>query len=185
MVYNLAMKADKNSIVSAKPIENLIFIIRGQRVMLDADLAALYGVPTKVFNQAIKRNLNRFPGDFMFQLTEEETQSLRSQIVTSKQGRGGRRYLPYAFTEHGTVMAANILNSDRATQASVFVVRAFVKLREILATHKEIAAKVAELERKLTSHDRQIIEIVKVIKKLMTPPKADPKPIGFAAPKKN
>ena len=176
--------AVKNSIVPAKPIESLILIIRGQRVMLDADLAVLYGVSTKVFNQAVKRNLNRFPEDFMFQLTEEEAESLRSQIVTSKEGRGGRRYLPYAFTEHGTVMAANVLNSKRAVQASVFVVRAFVRLREILATHKEIAAKVEELERKLTSHDRQIIEIVKVIKQLMTPPKPDSRPIGFSTPKK-
>jgi hypothetical protein len=153
--------------------------------MLDADLAAIYGVTTKRFNEQVKRNLDRFPDDFMFHLNEEETESLRSQIATSKEGRGGRRYLPYAFTEHGAIMAANVLNSKRAVQASVFVVRAFVRLREILVAHKEIAEKVAELERKLTSHDRQIIEIIKVIKQLMTPPKTDPKPIGFAAPKKN
>ena len=176
--------ADKNSIVPAKPIESLILVIRGQRVMLDADLAALYGVPTKVFNQAVKRNLKRFPQDFMFQLNPEEKQ----QVVTNCDHLAKLKFspnLPYAFTEHGTVMAANILNSDRATQASVFVVRAFVRLREILATHKEIAAKVEELERKLTSHDRQIIEIVKVIKQLMAPPKAEPKPIGFATKIKN
>jgi len=173
----------KGQIVPVKRIESLILVIRGQRVMLDADLAALYGVPTKVLNQAVRRNTDRFPEDFMFQLTDEEFENLRSQFVTSKQGRGGRRYLPYAFTEHGAIMAANILNSGLAVEMSVYVVRAFVRLREMLATHRELAAKVAELERKTAGHDRQIIKIIKVIKQLMAPPAVTAKKIGFR-PKK-
>ncbi len=110
-----------------------ILFIRNSRVMLDADLAVLYGVPTKVFNQAVKRNLNRFPADFMFQLNDEEFTNLRSQFVTSSEGHGGRRYAPYAFTEHGAIMAATILNSQRAIDMSVFVVRAFVEYRQFLS----------------------------------------------------
>jgi hypothetical protein len=181
----LAMKAVKNLIVPIKQIESLILIIRGQRVMLDEDLAAIYGVATRRFNEQIKRNLDRFPDDFMFRLSKEEAESLRSQIATSKQGRGGRRYLPYAFTEHGAIMAANVLNSERAVEMSVYIVRAFIRLREMLASHKELAVKFAELERKLSTHDRQIIEIVKVIKQLMAPPKTEPKPIGFVTKIKN
>src|SRR5437867_4317305 len=119
--------------VPVEIIEQKIYLIRGQKVMFDADLAALYAVETKVFNQAVRRNLDRFPDDFMFQLTKEEADSLRSQIVTSKTSRGGRRYLPYAFTEHGVSMLSAVLNSDRAVQMSILIIRAFVKLREILA----------------------------------------------------
>ena len=160
--------------------------------MLDADLAALYGTTTKAFNQAVKRNLERFPADFRFQLTVEEaeavrlrivTENLRSQIVTSNSAaRGGRRYLPYAFTEHGAIMAASVLNTSRAIEASVYVVRAFVKLRELLSTHKELAGKVAELERKVGSHDAAIQSLVVAIRRLMEPPPAPARRrIGFAA----
>ena len=173
----------KGQIVPVKRIESLILVIRGQRVMLDSDLASIYGVKTKVLNQAVKRNQNRFPEDYMFQLTQEEAANLRSQFVTSSSGYGGRRYLPYAFTEHGAIMAANVLNSGTAVEMSVYVVRAFVRIREFLATHKELAIKFAELERKLATHDRQILEIVKVIKQLMAPPQRKPKKIGFALEK--
>jgi len=130
-------------------IDNMIRTIRGHKVILDRDLAALYGVPTFRFNEAVKRNRKRFPADFMFQLTTEEIAALTSQIAMSKRGRGGRRTLPYAFTEHGAVMAANILNSRRAVQMSIFVVRAFIKMRQTMATNKVLMEKLAELESKL------------------------------------
>jgi hypothetical protein len=171
----------ERAIVPIGQIEQRILLIRSQRVMLDADLAELYGVKTKVLNQAIRRNLNRFPDDFMFRLTEVETKSLRSQFVTSNAGRGGRRYRPYAFTEHGAIMAASVLNSPRAVKVSVYVVRAFVKLREVLSTHKALARKLAELERRLDTHDDQIEALLEAIRELMAPP---PEPrrrrIGFA-----
>ena len=176
--------AVKGPIVPVKQIESLILNIRGQRVMLDADMASIYGVSTKRLNEQVKRNKKRFPEDFMFQLTEEESKSLRSQFATSKEGRGGRRYLPYAFTEHGAIMAANVLNSELAVEMSVYVVRAFVRLREFLAAHKELAIKFSELERKLATHDRQILEIVKVIKELMAPQTKEPKKIGFRPEKR-
>src|SRR5262249_45057187 len=138
------------SIILVDQIEPLIHDIRGHKVLLDNDLSLLYGVPTRVLNQAVKRNRSRFPDDFLFQLTREEEEALRSQIVTLKKGRGQhRKYAPYAFTEHGAIMAATILNSPRAIEVSVFVVRAFVKLRQLALDHKELAAKLAELERKL------------------------------------
>ncbi len=169
----------RTEIMLARRIENLIFVIRGQRVMIDADLATLYGVETKRLNRQVKRNLVRFPKDFVFQLTPQEARNLRCQFGTSSSGYGGRRYLPYAFTEHGAIMAANVLNSERAVEMSVYVVRAFVRLREMLAAHKQLGEKLAELERKLATHDRQIIQIVKVIKQLMAPPPNPPRKIGF------
>ena len=175
--------AGKGQIVAVRQIESMILTIRGQRVMLDADLAMIYGVETRVLNQAVRRNLDRFPEDFMFQLTPEEASNLKSQIVISRSGWGGRRKLPFVFTEHGAIMAANMLNSETAVDMSVYVVRAFVRIRQFLATHKELAAKFAELERKLGTHDRQIIEIVKVIKQLMAPPPSSAKRIGFALEK--
>ncbi len=135
----------RDSALTPKPIEDQIFLVRGQKVLLDADLAALYGVEVKALNQAVKRNPDRFPSDFVFRLTPEEDEALRSQIVTSKSSRGGRRYAPYAFTEHGAIMAASVLNSPRAVEMSIYVVRAFLRLREMLATHKALAAKLAEL----------------------------------------
>jgi phage regulator Rha-like protein len=153
------------------PIEHItqsILDLRGHRVLLDADLAELYGVTTKSFNQQIRRNRERFPEDFMFQLTDEESAILRSHFVTSSSSKwGGRRYRPYAFTEHGAIMAATVLNSARAVDVGVYVVRAFVKLREMLASNKELAKKLEKLERKLDSHDQAIVGIMKMLLDLM------------------
>jgi len=167
-------------------ITALILVIRGKRVILDRDLAALYGVPTFRFNEAVKRNRNRFPGDFMFQLTRDEAASLTSQIAMSKSGRGGRRTLPYAFTEHGTVMAANILRSPKAIQMSVFVVRAFIRMRQMLVEQRGLARKLAELEEELTArldiHETAINEIFGQIKRLLSSPPEPQQPkrrIGF------
>ena len=172
------------AIILSEQIGSRILTIRGQRVMLDSDLATLYGVPTKALNQAIKRNPDRFPPDFMFQTTEQEVSFLKSQIVTAKteahDGRGGRRSLPYAFTEHGAIMAASVLNSKQAVDVSIYVVRAFVQLREMLAGNKELAAKFAELETRVGKHDETIRSIVAAIRQLMQPPKpAGKKKIGF------
>ncbi len=156
-------------------IEGLINTVRGQRIILDSDLAKLYGTETKVLVQAIKRNLNRFPRDFMFQLTREEFDSLRSQIVTSK-GRGGRRHLPYAFTEHGVIMAANVLNSERAVQVSVHIVRAFVQLRQMQLTSSELRHKLDALERQ---YDAQFKVVFMAIRQLTSPPPTKDKQIGF------
>jgi len=167
--------------VVIESVAQRILLIRGQKVMLDADLSELFGVPTKVFNQAIRRNLERFPADFMFQLTEDEHESLRSQIVTSKTVRGGRRYLPYVFTEHGAIMAATILNSPKAVEMSVFIVRAFVQLREMLSSNAELAAKLLELERKVSGHDQAIAGLIDAIRQLMMPAAGKSRPIGFTA----
>lgn len=169
----------------ALPIERIahsILIAHRQRVLLDSDLAALYGVTTKRFNEQIKRNLARFPADFMFQLSAEDAAGLRSHFATSKPGRGGRRYAPYVFTEHGAIMAATILNSPRAAEMSVYVVRAFVRLRSMLASNKELARRLDELERKLATHDQAIVSILKAIRELTAPP-PEPKRrgIGFTA----
>jgi hypothetical protein len=163
-------------------IERAILLIRGQKVMLDRDLAELYDVPTKVLNQAVKRNAERFPGDFMFQLREEEMDVvLRSQFVTSKGGRGGRRYLPYAFTEQGVAMLSSVLNSDRAIEVNIAIMRAFVRLREIMATHKDLARKLEELEKKLGQHDEKFQIVFEAIRQLMAPPEPAKKGrIGFA-----
>ena len=160
-------------------IEKQVLLVRGQKVLLDADLAALYGVEVRALNQAVKRNEERFPSDFVFQLTAEENEALRSQTVTSKSSRGGRRYAPYAFTEHGAIMAASVLNSPRAVEMSIFVVRAFLRLREMLATHKALAAKLAQLERRLATHDNKIVAIVKAIQELAMPPEKPSRRIGF------
>ena len=167
-------------------ITTLIITVRGKRVILDRDLAALYGVPTFRFNEAVKRNRNRFPGDFMFQLTRDEAASLTSQIAMSKSGRGGRRTLPYAFTEHGTVMAANILRSPKAIQMSVFVVRAFIRMRQMLIEQRGLARKLAALGEELTArldvHETAINEILGQIRRLLSsPPEPEPpkKRIGF------
>ncbi len=188
-------------LIPHEQIERSILLLRGQKVILDADLAALYGVPTYRFNEAFKRNRHRFPDDFAFQLTAEEFADLRSRIVTSSlPGAGksgdvanssqfamsssrhrGAAYRPWAFTEHGALMAANILRSERAVRMSVIVVRAFVRLREMLATNKELAAKLAELERKVTSHDGHIQSLFDAIRQLMEPTAPKPRRIGFHA----
>jgi phage regulator Rha-like protein len=169
-------------------IEQRIYTIRGVRVILDSDLAALYGVPTKRLNEQYRRNRKRFPEDFAFQLTVKETNSLRSQIATST-SHGGRRYRPYAFTEHGALMAANILNSARAVQMSIFVVRAFAKMREALRGTPELARKLSELEKKLTArldiHEAAIVEVLREVMQILNPPPQPEPPrrrIGFREP---
>jgi len=169
-------------LIAIESVAQRILVVRGHKVMLDTDLAELFGVPTKVFNQAVMRNLARFPADFMFQLNENENESLRSQIVTLKTGRGRhRKYLPYAFTEHGAIMAATILNSPQAVEMSVFIVRAFVQLREMLSTNTELAAKLLELERKVSGHDQAIVGLMNGIRELMKQPVGASRPIGFTA----
>ena len=174
---------------SAVPMESLISLIREQKVILDSDLSRIYGVETKRLNEQVRRNPKRFPPDFVFQLTQEEAQlelRSRSQIATLKRGQN-IKHLPHAFTEHGAIMAANVLNSDQAVQMSVFVVRAFVKMREVLANNRALAEKLAELERKLTDrmdvHEKAIVHVLGEIRKLMTPPPPPPEPprrqIGF------
>jgi len=168
-------------IATVDALSGRIHLVRGQRVMLDTDLAELYGVTTKRFNEQVKRNVERFPTDFMFQLTAEEHDSLRSQIATSKTGRGGRRYLPYVFTEHGAIMAASVLSSPRAVEMSVFVVRAFVQLRELLGSSRELADRLDDLERKLSTHDQAIAGVIDAIRRLTSVPAKPSRPIGFTA----
>lgn len=151
-------------------IASKILVLRGQKVMLDVDLAGLYGVETRRLNEQVRRNLDRFPADFMFRVSAEEFAGLMSQSATSKAGRGGRRKLPLAFTEHGAIMAATVLNSPRAIDASVHVVRAFVRMREVLASNQELAAKLDQLEKKLSTHDQAITGILEAIRQLMQPP---------------
>ena len=180
--------ASAKTLVPTENITRAILVLRGHRVLLDTELATLYGVTTKRFNEQVRRNRKRFPGDFMFQLNAPEAEALRSQTATSNappQGRGGRRYLPYAFTEHGAIMAATILNTPRAVEVSVYVVRAFVQLRELLASNKELARRFAQLEtrldKKLTTHDEAIAAILSAIRQLMHPPEPKRRPIGFTA----
>ena len=157
------------SLIHLEHIQSRILVLRGERVLLDRDLAALYGVPTFRFNEAIKRNAVRFPDDFRFQLTADEMAALTSQFAMSKPGRGGRRTLPYAFTEHGAIMAANVLKSDAAVEMSVHVVRAFIRLRQLMINHKVLAGKLAELDARLGEHDEQLAAIVAAIRQLTTP----------------
>jgi ORF6N domain-containing protein len=167
------------------PVEQIIqtiAILRGHRVLLDAELAALYGVTTKALNQAVKRNSARFPKDFIFRLSAQETEALnRSQIVTGSQKHRDPRFPPYAFTEHGAIMAASILNSPRAIEMSIYVVRAFVQLRELLASNTALARKLNELEAKLNTHDQAIAAILSAIRELMNPPAPKGRGIGFTA----
>lgn len=168
-------------------ISQRIFFIRGEKVILDADLARIYGVTTARLNEQVKRNLEKFPKDFVFQLTPMEFDRLMSQIAISKKGRGGRRKLPWAFTEHGAIMAATILNSERAVAMSVYVVRAFVKYRKLLAGDKNLAKKLMELERRLTErldiHEKAIFRLFAEIREILNPPPPPPEPpkrrIGF------
>lgn len=164
--------------VSVEVIERKILLIRSDKVMLDRDLAELYGVRTKAFNQAVKRNPERFPPDFMFQLTREEAQMLRSQFVTAS--RRNIRYRPYAFTEQGVAMLSSVLRSQRAVQVNIVIMRAFVKLRGILATHKDLMAKLDALEKKYEKHDAQIAAIFDAIRKLVAEPQTPTKHgVGF------
>lgn len=168
--------------IQSERIERVIVIVRGQKVILDRDLATLYGVSTGNLNKAVKRNLDRFPADFMFRLSEEDAEVLIFQIGISK-GRGGSRHLPYAFTEQGVAMLSSVLRSRQAIQVNVAIMRAFVRLRETLALHKELARKLTELEGKIEGHDKTIQSLFEAIRQLMTPPaEPEPKPhpeIGF------
>jgi phage regulator Rha-like protein len=168
--------------VRSQIVESKIRVFRDRKVILDSDLAELYGVESKRLNEQVKRNAERFPEDFVFQLSAEEFGVLRSQTATSTAGRGGRRYQPYAFTEHGAIMAASVLNSPRAVEMSIFVVRAFVRMREARATSQQIAAKLSELEQKLERHDTEIQTLIDAIKELMDPPAPVQGKIGFAVP---
>ena len=172
---------DTSTSLVSNEIAQRIHLVRGHKVMLDADLAALYSVDTRVLVQAVKRNFRRFPSDFMFQLSDMEWASLRSQVVISK-GRGGRRYAPYVFTEHGALMLSSVLNSDMAADVGILVVRTFVQLREMLSTHKELAAKFEVLEQKIGSHDQAIAGLIDAIRHLMTEPAQSQRPIGFITP---
>ena len=173
-------------IIPAERIDKRILVLRDRRVLLDADLAVLYGVDTRTLIQALKRNIARFPDDFMFQLTPEEFAFLRSQNVISKlAGRGGRRYPPYAFTEHGVAMLASVLNSPRAIEVSVLIVRVFVRMREALTASRELAHKLAELEQRLDTHDEAIQSLMAAIRSLMTPPEQRRRRIGFVRPDQN
>jgi len=179
------------AIIPTEHIASAIRVVRGHKVIIDADLAALYGVETRRLNEQIRRNLERFPDDFMFQLSAEETTALMSQFATSKPGRGGRRKPALVFTEHGALMAATLLNSPRAVEVSLYVVRAFVRLRETLAQHKDLAAKLDDLEKKLQGlavrHDSlaantrmQLKQVFEAIRELMSPPEpARKRSIGF------
>lgn len=160
-------------------IEEAIFRIRGQKVMLDRDLAALYGVETKALNKAVRRNLDRFPPDFMLQLTQEEASSLRFHFGTLKRGQHFK-YLPFAFTEQGVAMLSGILRSKQAVQVNLAIMRAFVRLRETLSLHKELASKLADMEKRIEGHDTAIQSLFEAIRQLMSPPPVPPKPeIGF------
>jgi len=200
------MTDTRTSLVPIESIAAGIVLLRGRKVILDSDLARLYGVTTKRLNEQVRRNLDRFPDDFAFQVTQEEIESLRLQNATSNEDpnlrsqiatssgsepenlrsqnatsrHGGRRYLPYAFTEHGAVMAASVLNSPRAVEISVYVVRAFIRLRELLSTHAELSQRLAELESKVDNHDQEIATLIDAIRQLMRTPD-DPRRIGFRA----
>lgn len=185
---------EKGPFLPVEQIARAIIVVRGQKVLLDEDLARLYGVETRRLNEQVRRNLDRFPDDFMFRLTSVEYADLISQSATSKTGRGGRRTLPLAFTEHGAIMAAAVLNSPRAVEVSVYVVRAFVRLREILASNRELAAKLDALERKtelislqhqtFAGNTRaQLKQVFEALRQLMATPEQPRRPIGFVVPK--
>jgi hypothetical protein len=181
---NVSASVEPTEPLSIGEIAQRIQLIRGQRVVLDADLAAFYGETTKRFNQQVRRNLARFPADFMFQLDENELAALRLQFATLKTGRGQHsKYLPLVFTEHGAIMAATLLNSPRATAISVHVVRAFVELRAMLASNQALAQKVNTLERKVSTHERNIAELADSMAQLLhTPAEPAKRPIGFINP---
>jgi hypothetical protein len=170
--------AKSSNIISVESVASRIMNIRGHRIIIDADLASLYGVSTRVLNQAVKRNIDRFPHDFMFTLAKEE----KEEVVTNCDHLSKLKYsshLPNAFTEHGAIMAATILNSPKAVEMSIFVVRAFVRLREMFSSQKQLASKLIELEQKLSSHDRDIAMLIDAIRQLMVPPVQQRRQIGF------
>lgn len=172
--------ANETTYAPMRRIEDLIFLVRGQRVMLDSDMAKVYGVSTTRLNEQFRRNRDRFPESFAFQLTAEEFANLISQNAISKKGRGGRRTLPWVFTEHGALQLANVLRSETATKASIRVVQVFISMREQLAAHKELAGKLAELENRITGHDEALQNLFEAIRQLIEPPLPEDRPkIGF------
>lgn len=173
---------NKSAVALTKKAGAKILVLRNQKVILDTDLAALYGVAVKRLNEQVKRNSERFPPDFLFSLTPAEYQDLRSHNATSSSKHGGRRYLPNAFTEHGAIMAASILNSKRAVEMSIFVVRAFVQMREALLVNQKVVSTLSELESRLDDHDTEIQDLVEAIRELMAPAPANSRRIGFEAP---
>ena len=185
MAKNPSRSAAENLPIPVEMIERRIYLIRGHKVMLDSDLAELYGETTTRLNQQVRRNMDRFPEDFAFQLTLEESDALMLQIATSKTGRGGRRKLPLVFTEQGVAMLSSVLRSKRAVAVNITIMRAFVRLREVLATHKDLARRMADLEREQKAQGRHITDVFKAIQKLLEPPKDKPRrAIGFQASKK-
>ncbi|MEX2138247.1 MAG: ORF6N domain-containing protein [Pirellulales bacterium] len=170
------MAKHATKLIIGERIERAIHVVRGEKVMLDSDLAALYGVTTARLNEQVRRNRDRFPSDFAFQLTQQEFARLMSQIATSKEGRGGRRKLPYAFTEHGAIMLASVLNSPIAVDASIQVVRAFIRLRELLVSNKVLVKRLDELE---AQYDKQFAVVFEAIRQLMSPPEQPPREMGF------
>jgi len=177
------MRKRNPAFVAAEHIARSILLLRGHRVLLDATLAALYGVETRALIQAVKRNRERFPVDFLFQLASEEVDSLRSQsVISNAPGRGGRRYTPYAFTEQGVAMLSSVLRSKEAVHVNIEIMRAFVRLRGLLASNRELAAKLDELERRVSSNDQAIAAILSAIRQLMASPEPKRRPIGFVSP---
>ena len=182
MIRQRVMTMDKNvEIITPESIEQLIFMIRGQKVMLDRDLAGLYGVETRVLKQAVRRNVARFPEDFMFEMTEAEFKNWRSQFVTSNRDRMGLRYRPMAFTEQGVAMLSSVLKSDRAVQVNIEIMRAFVKLRQMLSANKDLERRFDALEER---YDEQFKVVFDAIRALMEPPEKSRKPIGFEVKEK-
>ena len=171
-----------NELIPVEMIERKILIIRGQKVMLDRDLAVLYDVETRMLNQAVRRNIRRFPKDFMFQLTKDEMNNWKSQIVISNKEKMGLRKTPYAFTENGVAMLSSVLNSERAITVNIQIMRTFTKIREMLATHKDLKQKIEEMEKK---YDAQFRVVFEAIKQLMEPPQKTRKRIGFLRDKEN
>jgi phage regulator Rha-like protein len=175
-------KSIKSIVVAEGIIISKIYLVRGQKVMIDRDLAELYGVETKVLKQAVRRNMNRFPPDFLFEMNKKELEDWRSQNVTSKEDRQGLRYAPFCFTEQGVTMLSCVLSSERAIAVNIQVIRVFTKMREMLLTHKDILLKLEQIERKVGGHDEDIQLIFKYLKQLLTPPQ-EPRPrIGFRRP---
>jgi len=165
--------------VSIEFVERRIYLIRGHKVMIDEDLAELYGVPTKHLNQQVRRNRKRFPDDFIFQLTKEEAEILRSQSAISRSTHGGRRSLPYVFTEHGVAMLSSVLNSDRAIEVNITIMRAFIGLRQLLESNEQLNRKFAAVIRKLSAHDKYFQVVFNELKRLTEPPTRTRKQIGF------
>lgn len=179
MAHKENLTTTTNLAVSVQFVERRIYLIRGHKVMIDEDLAELYGVSTSRLNEQVKRNQNRFPDDFMFQLTKEETSVLRSQFVTSRSTYGGRRFRPYAFTEHGVAMLSSVLNSERAIEVNITIIRAFIRLRQLLESNDELNRKFVAVIRKLSTHDKYFQVVFKELQKLTEQPAPARKQIGF------